>query len=131
MSIHGGSFGERVRNMRIKAGVSQSVMADAIGCSKTNIVAIEGGRITNPSLRVAMAISAYFDISIYELYSLDLEQEKVMEYDPATGEKGCEPNLPDKYRKFHGKLAWLYNPWTGDKRDPRDIGSDVQGFLIV
>lgn len=27
--------------------------------------------------------------------------------------------------------AWLYNPWTGKLRDPRDIASDVYGLAIV
>lgn len=27
--------------------------------------------------------------------------------------------------------AWLFNPWTGKMRDPRDIASDVYGLAIV
>lgn len=27
--------------------------------------------------------------------------------------------------------AWLFNPWTGKMRDPRDIASDVYGMAIV
>ncbi|MCG7932859.1 MAG: hypothetical protein N0E44_22850 [Candidatus Thiodiazotropha lotti] len=41
------------------------------------------------------------------------------------------PSHADQYRKYHGKIAWLYNPWTGDMRTPEDIGSDVNGLAIL
>ena len=37
----------------------------------------------------------------------------------------------DEYRKMEGEVAWLYSPWTGHMRDPRDIGTDLFGRLIV
>ena len=55
-----------------------------------------------------------------------------MEYNPLTGEEFLVgPHYPDEYRAYHGPVAWLYNPWTGDPRDPRDIGSDPLGHLIA
>ena len=59
-------------------------------------------------------------------------QESLMKYDPAEGTDYQQPypSHAAQYREYHGKVAWLYNPWTGFKRDPRDIGSDVLGFLI-
>lgn len=58
-------------------------------------------------------------------------QTRVMNYDPAYGTPVPFPPHAVDYREFHGEIAWLYNPWTGAKRDPRDIGSDVLGHLIV
>lgn len=58
-------------------------------------------------------------------------QEEPLRYDPATGEKIDTPITAQTYRLFLGVVAWLFNPWNGVKRDPRDIGSDVQGFLIT
>ncbi len=54
----------------------------------------------------------------------------LMKYDPATGEEKPYPSEASQYRKYHGAIAWLYNPYTGGKRDPRDIGSDVLGHLV-
>jgi hypothetical protein len=58
-------------------------------------------------------------------------QAEVMRFDPATCMPRPYPSHAEQYREWHGKTAWLYNPWTGDLRDPRDIGSDVFGHLIV
>jgi hypothetical protein len=58
-------------------------------------------------------------------------QLKMMWYDPATGEDNPKPYYADEYRAYHGKVAWLYNPWTGKARHPGDIGTDVLGLLIV
>lgn len=61
---------------------------------------------------------------------------KPMRYDPVNGFliiSSDESIITDpvKYREYHGHVAWLYNPWTGQKRDARDIGSDTFGHLII
>ena len=58
------------------------------------------------------------------------QQRKLMKFDPATKAPNPYPSDARQYREFHGCVAWIYNPWTGLMRDPRDIGSDVQGELI-
>jgi hypothetical protein len=57
-------------------------------------------------------------------------QPWLMKFDPANRKSQPYPSHAEQYRSWHGKVAWLYNPWTGDARDPRDIGSDVFGQLI-
>lgn len=57
-------------------------------------------------------------------------QNKLMKFDPVTGWQAPYPSRADDYRKYHGDVAWMFNPWTGNRRDPRDIKSDVLGFLI-
>lgn len=58
-------------------------------------------------------------------------QQQRMRYDPVTGHQHPYPSHAAQYREFHGRVAWLYNPWTRARRDARDIGSDVTGLLIA
>jgi hypothetical protein len=58
-------------------------------------------------------------------------QEQLMKYSPDTGEERPYPSNAKQWREYHGRVAWLYNPWTGKQRDLLDIGSDVLGELIV
>ena len=54
-----------------------------------------------------------------------------MKYSPDTGEERPYPSNAKQWREYHGRVAWLYNPWTGKQRDLLDIGSDVLGESIV
>ena len=54
----------------------------------------------------------------------------VMLFDPVEGTYTPYPSCAVQYRKYHGKVAWMYNPYTGHKRDPRDVGVDVFGEMI-
>jgi len=56
--------------------------------------------------------------------------ERLMEFDPQDGSKKPYPSHAEQYRKYHGETAFLFNPFTGKRRDPRDVGSDVFGHLI-
>lgn len=58
-----------------------------------------------------------------------MNKEKML-FHPATGEM-IPPILPDEFRKENAGIAWLFNPFNGDKRDPKDIASDVFGALVV
>jgi len=60
-----------------------------------------------------------------------MQQQAQMMFDPATGETRPYPSHAEQWRKWHGyRTAWLFNPWTGSRRDAGDVGSDVQGRLI-
>lgn len=59
------------------------------------------------------------------------QQHTLMKFDPATREPNPYPSHADQWRKWHGKKAWLFNPWTGMRRDAVDVGSDVFGHLIL
>jgi hypothetical protein len=54
-----------------------------------------------------------------------------MRYDPVTGNYAVRLATPEEYREHYGSVAWLYDPWTGNKRDLRDVGTDPLGKLIV
>ena len=60
-----------------------------------------------------------------------MSQDNLMKFDPATGQSTPFPSHAQQYRDYHGKVAWLYNPWFGTERTPEDIGSDVFGFGII
>jgi hypothetical protein len=63
---------------------------------------------------------------------MNRDQERLMDYDPATGQPKPYPSHAAQWRDYHGHAtAWLYNPWTGLQRDARDVGSDVKGLLIL
>lgn len=58
--------------------------------------------------------------------------DKLMEFCPATGRlEKVYPSHAAQWRAHYGNLAWLFNPWTGQRRDARDVGSDPFGLLIV
>lgn len=57
--------------------------------------------------------------------------ESMMRFDPATGEQRPYPSHAAQWRKHNGQTAWLFNPWTGARRDARDVGSDLFGHLIL
>lgn len=60
------------------------------------------------------------------------QQHTLMAFDPATGEPKPYPSEADQWRKYHGgDTAWLFNPWTGQRRLAGDVGTDVVGYLIV
>lgn len=57
-------------------------------------------------------------------------QDALMIFDPATGTSHPYPSHAKQWRRHCGSVAWLFNPWTGDRRDARDVGSDPFGYLI-
>ena len=58
-------------------------------------------------------------------------QSSLMMFNPACGSKEPYPSHAQQYREWHGSVAWIFNPWFGNRRDPRDIGSDPFGHLIM
>lgn len=55
----------------------------------------------------------------------------LMQYCPATGREKPYPSEAGQYRDYHGKVAWLFNPYTGEKRSADDIGYDTFGHNIM
>jgi len=51
--------------------------------------------------------------------------------DPATGAGRPYPSHAAQWRIYHGQTAWLFIPWSGDRRDARDVGSDCFGYAIA
>ena len=58
-------------------------------------------------------------------------QQALMKFDPATGDTRPYPSHAEQWREWHGYgTAWLFNPWTGGRRNASDVGTDVLGRLI-
>jgi hypothetical protein len=60
-----------------------------------------------------------------------MTQEKLMAFDPATGDEEPYPSHAAQWRAYNGKRAWLFNPWTGATRTAKNVGSDTFGLLIL
>jgi len=57
-------------------------------------------------------------------------QPEQMLFDPANGGREPYPSHAEQYRAHHDRIAWLYSPWSGDRRTAKDVGSDVFGILL-
>lgn len=58
-------------------------------------------------------------------------KDELMIFDPATGKKNPYPSHAQQWREYYGEVAFIYNPFTGNLRDARDIGTDTFGHCIV
>jgi hypothetical protein len=62
---------------------------------------------------------------------LTVSQERLMKFDPQTGEPKPYPSSAAHYREYHGRTAWwLYNPWTGRPRTAHDYVVDNLGYQV-
>lgn len=59
------------------------------------------------------------------------QQQQLMTACPVDGSLKPYPSHAAQWRAYHGRKAWLFNPWTGKPRDSDDIGSDPFGLLII
>ncbi len=55
---------ERVKSLRLSAGLSLDQAASRIGCSKAHLWAFEQGNSRNPTLRLVSAIAQAYGLSI-------------------------------------------------------------------
>lgn len=60
------TFGENLKELREKAGMTQLELAEAIGISQSAIWQLEAGE-TNPRLITVKALANYFDTTVEEL----------------------------------------------------------------
>lgn len=59
-----------VRAYRMRRGLSQAELGQAMGVSRQTINSIETGRYL-PSLPLAMALAAYFDTTVEEIFHVE------------------------------------------------------------
>lgn len=67
----------KMKELRIKAGMTQQQLADLVFVSSRTIISLEKGKY-NPSIMLAYKIACVFSTSVEELYCLkeNLENEK-------------------------------------------------------
>lgn len=56
---------------------------------------------------------------------------ELLKFDPATGAEKPYPSHAEQYRIYHGNVAWLFNPFTGQRRNAADVGSDCFGYAVT
>jgi len=66
----------RIRDYRVKRGMTQDELAQAVGVSRQSIISIERGRYT-PSLYLALHFAKFFQCSTDELFKLNQEDQHV------------------------------------------------------
>ncbi len=59
----------QVYELRIKSGITQEVLAEAIGVTRQTIIAIEKGNYT-PSITLALKIAKVFKQSVEEVFQI-------------------------------------------------------------
>lgn len=85
------SLGQKIKELRLKKGVSLQVVADAVGASKPHIWELERGSSKNPSLELVTKLANYFGVSIDYLANMqDAGNEKDMEIQAFARELGTK-----------------------------------------
>lgn len=77
------------------------------------------------------SVDEYRNAMGWQKHQMMLNQDRTMKFDPATGAEKPYPSHADQWRNYHGALAWLFNPWTGERRNAGDVGTDCYGLLII
>jgi putative transcriptional regulator len=62
----------RIKDYRVKHGMTQDELAQAVGVSRQSIISIERGRYT-PSLYLALRFAHFFQCRVDELFQLNQE----------------------------------------------------------
>ena len=70
------TFGERIKALRNKAGITQRVLAETLGISTSAIIAYEKGQKI-PSIDAAIKFAQYFGVSLDSLCGLEVAEEPV------------------------------------------------------
>ena len=68
---------KKIKEARIKKGISQTSMANEIGLSQPGYANIENGETKNIPLLVAVKISKVLEIGFNELYDIDGDSQKI------------------------------------------------------
>lgn len=57
-------------------------------------------------------------------------QNARMKFSPASGVPGPYPSHAAQWREYNGEVAWLFDPWTGERRPAEHVGADTFGLAI-
>jgi hypothetical protein len=58
-------------------------------------------------------------------------QQSLMNFDPVDGGPRPYPSHAGQWRTCYPSHAWLFNPWSGERRSAEDVGTDTFGVLIL
>jgi len=107
------AIGQRIKEVRIKIGISQQKLAGMLGVSRPTITQIESGerKVSSDEL---IKLAEIFDITIDHLIGLKGEPEVILEEQKKKPERSKEPdmriNVPQKnLDKFREILLYILN----------------------
>jgi transcriptional regulator with XRE-family HTH domain len=106
-------IGQRIKELRIKTGISQQKLADTLGVSRPTITQIESGerKVSSDEL---VKLSEIFDCTLEHLLGLKGEPEVILQDQGKKPEKSREPdmriNVPQKnLDKFREIFLYILN----------------------
>jgi len=106
-------IGQRIKELRIKTGISQQKLADTLGVSRPTITQIESGerKVSSDEL---VKLSEIFDCTLEYLLGLKGEPEVILQEQGKTAERSREPemriNVPQKnLDKFREIFLYILN----------------------
>ena len=101
------AIGQRIKELRVKTGISQQKLADTLGVSRPTITQIEAGerKVSSDEL---IKLSEIFDCTLEHLLGLKGEPEVILHEQKKAPERSREPemriNVPqknlDKFRRY-------------------------------
>ena len=94
-------IGQRMRDLREKAQLSQAEIAKLCGTNQTTIARMETGK-TTPSIKILIWWANYFDVSLdYLCCRTDQPQGKLYE---------CKPRLKPNGKEMKGFIEMCFDP---------------------
>lgn len=111
------TFGEKVRDLREKNGISQVKLANATGIIREQISRIEHGQV-NPTLETIAKLSVAFNVSLSEFMDIPLDsikfQMKQYKVKPFVKWAGGKTQILEKIREYMPKkFNMYYEPFLG------------------
>ena len=96
------TFGERLKEARKKAGMSQVELSKSVDLSKSTICNYEAGKRARPSIPIVKAIAEVLNVNWWELAGLPVEEVDGQKF---VRRLDLEEKMLANYEKFHGKEA--------------------------
>lgn len=96
------TFGERLKEARKRAGISQVELSRSVDLSKSTICNYEAGKRERPSIPIVKAIAEVLNVPWWELAGLPVEEIDGQKY---VRRLDYEEKMLANYEKFHGQEA--------------------------
>jgi transcriptional regulator with XRE-family HTH domain len=65
------TLAQRLKELRLKKGVSLQALADAVGVSKAHVWELETGKSKNPSIELLTKLARHFEVPLAQLVGED------------------------------------------------------------
>lgn len=113
-----GEFGERLRELRLRAKLTQQQLSEKSGVQQASLARLESGTVPSPRLPTARKLAAALGVPLTELFSASVGAESIekaiREYQSlpeAAAQRATEEEL-DWLRRLPA-MVWLDEPAAG------------------